>query len=366
MIYSDAMSWLQAGGFERRPMVVIEDHLYHTTDLLAALAASRPDLLESLTVCSLAQPGPDTSRTVARWLDCYGRLQVAAPTTAAALGLDRAASARLHTIGESPYADATACARTVAGLLRPGGVLLQDVQLSTLRFVPADRWWESIYLAATVRGMFADRPPVVGFLSNKRGYAATFGRDLLEAGFDPRGVMDKAEAAAVVVPTVGGLVDRQFPCSLSLRWPGAERRRVRVGNDAGERFDVDTALDLVLWNNGGSVTLAGRAVAEPRANALLSLRPDGHEAGTWSALVEDRLTGSAGVAVLAVGRRMAPPGAERAEVTNIAARHVHALRNRLHDPAAIVTRHHAYRLDDTLAVGCVTSVRDRPAQQGRA
>src|SRR6185295_9881186 len=64
--------------------------------------------------------------------------------------------------------DAAACARLIARQLRPGGLLVQDIQLSTLPFVPADRWWESIYLAATVRGLFADRPPQVRFLSNKR------------------------------------------------------------------------------------------------------------------------------------------------------------------------------------------------------
>ena len=50
-------------------------------------------------------------------------------------------------------ADAASLARAIARLLRPGGLIVQDVQLSTLPFLPADRWWESIYVAATVRGL---------------------------------------------------------------------------------------------------------------------------------------------------------------------------------------------------------------------
>ena len=54
-------------------------------------------------------------------------------------------------------------------MLRPGGLVLQDIQLATLGFIPPDRWWESIYLANTVRGMFAENPPTCRFLSNKSG-----------------------------------------------------------------------------------------------------------------------------------------------------------------------------------------------------
>ena len=107
--------------------------------------------------------------------------------------------------------DAAAFARIVSRLLRPGGLLIQDVQLSTLPFVPADRWWESIYLAATVRGMFPSRAPTVRFLSNKRGYSATFGRDLLDAGFDPRDVMDKSALRDTVVPAVDRTLRSRVP-----------------------------------------------------------------------------------------------------------------------------------------------------------
>jgi ABC-type arginine/histidine transport system permease subunit len=49
--------------------------------------------------------------------------------------------------------------------------------------------------------MFAKRQPAVRFVSNKRGYSATFGRDLMDAGFDPREVMDKVELERVILPS---------------------------------------------------------------------------------------------------------------------------------------------------------------------
>ena len=51
--------------------------------------------------------------------------------------------------------------------------------------------------------------------------------------------------------------------------------------------------------------------------------------------------------------RLAAAGAERAEASNLAARHIHALRARLNTPGAIITANHAYRLDERLSVGRV-------------
>ena len=74
---------------------------------------------------------------------------------------------------------------------------------------------------------------------------------------------------------------------------------------------------------------------------------------TWQALVDDRLAEAGGVPVIDVGMRLADAGAERAEASNLAARHIHGLRARLSNPGAIVTVNHAYRLDERLVVGRV-------------
>jgi len=338
------MSWLDASpDFERRPLVFVEDHLYHTGDVLAAMHAARPDLVRSTTVVALDRSGPDTDTSIAGWLGRYPDLQIVASVSP---------RERVRSIGAADVADAPAVARLIARLLRPGGVLIQDVQLSTLTFVPADRWWESIYLASTVRGMFPDRKLTVRFLSNKRGYSATFGRDLIEAGFDPREVMDKSDLSAVVVPEVAALFDRTFPLELAARFPaGAVRRWPIAANDA-ETKDVDEALDLALWPGAQGPEIGGRMVKAEGDH--VSLRARSPEAETWAALVADRLDGGNGLPVVSVGARIGPEGAERAELTNLAARHIHTLRGRLTHAAAIVTADHAYRLADSLRIGRVT------------
>jgi hypothetical protein len=217
--------------------------------------------------------------------------------------------------------------------------------------VPADRWWESIYLAATVRGLFADRRPQVRFLSNKRGYAATFGRELAEAGFDPRDVMDKAALEASVVPTLVRFLEAAFPMALSVGLAGGARTTGRAAAHDAERRELARRLDIVLWIDPNGWELGGRLVDVAPPARGLPLRAGSHEAASWRALLADRLDRGDGLPVLAVGERVGPRGVDRAEATNLAARHVHTLRSRLRDAGAIVTAHHAYRLRDDLDVG---------------
>jgi hypothetical protein len=334
------MTWLDAP-VERRPIVVVEDHLYHTSELVDALAAVRPELVGQVTVIALDRAGPDTDAAIADCRRLHPALRVVAPDTRPpGDGADATAS---------DLRDAAACARLIARQLRPGGLLVQDVQLTTLPFVPADRWWESIYLAATVRGLYADRPPQVWFLSNKRGYAATFGRELADAGFDPRDVMDKAALDTAVAPTLARFVDTAFPMALWVALAG-DRRVWRASPHDAERRELSGRLDLLLWADAGGWELGGRLVQRDAGARGLALRA-GHEAASWLALLTDRLDRGDGLPVVAVGERVGPPGVERAEATNLAARHVHTLRSRLRDPGAIVTAHHAYRLRDDLDVG---------------
>jgi hypothetical protein len=348
------MTWLDAP-VERRPLVVVEDHLYHTGELVGALAAARPDLLAQLTAVALDRPGPDTDAAVADCRRRYPGLRIIAATTAPAPASGAAATtnaAEPDRLTAADIADPAACARLIARQLRPGGVLVQDVQLATLPFVPADRWWESIYLAATVRGLFADRPPLVRFLSNKRGYTATFGRDLAEAGFDPRDVMDKTALDASVVPTLIRLLDTGFPMTLAVSLggaPAAAARSLRASSHDAERRELAGRLDLLLWADATGCELTGRLVERDPTARGLALRP-GHEATSWRALLADRLDGGDGLPVISVGERIGPRGVDRAEATNLAARHIHTLRGRLREPGAIITAHHAYRLRDDLDI----------------
>lgn len=324
-------------------MVSVEDHLYHTAELLETVARVAPRLLAWMTACALDAPGEDTAAAVDEWLERYPALQVAACVDPQRLAPEgRARFLQLH---PRQLEELTSFARMVASLLRPGGILLQDVHLSTLRFIPPDRWWESIYAAATVRGTFARQPPAVRFLSNKRSYSATFGRDLLDAGFDPRDVLDKSELETVAVPSLAREIDRRFPFE---QITSARPDPQPSGADDDTRREVESQLDVVLWDAAGRIELGGRALSAP-----VTLRPASQEARTWRELIEDRIAGGSGLATGEVGARLAEPGAERAEISNLAARHVHALRARLTNSSAILTANHAYRLDPGLVVGLV-------------
>jgi hypothetical protein len=328
------MLWADEAGRSRRPVVAIEDHLYHTGELLDSVAAVAPEQLQHFTVCALDRPGPDTVAAVGEWTSRYPGVRI---VTFEEFGGSL-------TLGSF--------ARDVAKLIRPGGILLQDIQLETLPFIPADRWWESIYLGATIRGLFPDRPPTIRFCSNKRGYDATFGKELIDAGFDPRDVMAKADMRRTVVPALLRLLAGQFP--LVLRVQESEGAMVRSKGarvlpvSDSDRVDVERETDLVLWRGATGVTIGGRLLATP-----VTLKPGSEEIETWRMLLDDRFAGGEGLPVLDVGKRLAEPGAERAELTNLAARHMHGLRARLRDADAVVTAHHRYRLAGELSVASV-------------
>ena len=102
--------------------------------------------------------------------------------------------------------------------------------------------------------------------------------------------------------------------------------------------DIETELDLVLWpEQNQSMQMGGRALASSK-KPTFTLAADSNEAMTWSALIQSRLQNTDGVEVQAVGQRVAPQGALRAEATNAAARHIHTLRKRLEQPQIIVNR----------------------------
>ncbi len=325
----------------RRPLVLVEDHIYHIDLLLDLLQRYDPSLASRLTVVCLERPGPDTAAAVARWGHAHPRVQVMADATSG--------HPNHRALPPAVLEHAHAYARTIAELLAPRGLLLQDIQLQTLRFVPADQWWETIYLANTIRGMYAERPPQCVFVSNKRGFHATFGKDLLSVGFDPRDVLHKDELPEALVPLLRRRLHDAFP--LALHEP--ERAEPEwITRDPAELETLGARLDLVLWEDRATkLALSGRGLAL-RADRL-ELPVHGHEASTWRALVQARLDGTPGVPTREVGERVAPELALPAEQSNAAARHIYALRRRLRAPDGLVTVDHCYALAPELAVGWV-------------
>ena len=349
------MNWLQQNRFNARPIVAVEDHVYHISELLRTLRSELPNLISSLTVVCLDRPGPDTDAAVAEWFELYPDLQVAARISG--LEFSNEFPDQLSVLEDSIFQDQNAYCRKIASMIRPQGMLLQDIDLETLEFVPRDRWWESTMLATTVRGILGDRPPRCAFISNKRGYEATFGSELLDAGHDPRDVLNKYEMQQTVVPFLGKYLDSVFPLRLewSLGGIGEKGRffQCRTNDSEEERLAVEQSLDLVLWPARDQVCgLGGKSVVHGK-KPRVSLPVDGNEIETWRQLVDSKLECHEGVEVQEVGQRVAPAGALRAEVTNAAARHIHSLRKRLVDPQAIATVSGSYRLGESLATGRV-------------
>ncbi len=352
-----ADEWLTETGFRRRPLVIVEDRLYHLCELLSALRRRAPRLLGAMTVVCLERSGPDTQRLVRQWLDEDEQIQVAARLDSDGLSsLGEPSAARFLPLQPAALENSADFCRTIAGLLRPRGLLLQDIHLETLRFVPRDRWWESTLLASTIRGMFARRTPSCAFMSNKKGYEATFGAELLEAGFDPRDVLNKNRIESIVIAKLEGYLKKTFPWRLELSCSSrnSQVERLAVGRQEDDRREIEKALDLVLWPvSDQSREIGGRALRSEAGRPRLCLPALGNEAETWRALIQDRLDDGPGVSVLDVGARLAPEGALRAEVTNAAARHLHALRKKLKTAQDIRTVEHAYRLQGRLSIGLV-------------
>lgn len=327
---------------DRRPLVVVEDHLYHIDRLLDLLRRGDAELLQRLTIVCLDRRGPDTQAAVERWAREHPELQVVADA-------EPVAPERQRPLPAAALQTGPAYARVIAELLAPRGLLVQDIQLETLRFVPADQWWETIYLANTVRGMYADRPPQVIFSSNKRGFHATFGKDLLEVGFDPRDVLHKDEIDDGLLPLLRRRLREGFPLELEI---AGQPRREWLTRDAIEVELLAARLDLVLWDDrAAKLGLAGRIVRSERER--IELPGGSNEALTWRELVAARLAGERGVSTRTLGERVAPELALPAEQSNAAARHIYALRKRLSSADAVVTVEHHYALADELAVGWV-------------
>ena len=349
------MNWLLENKFNARPVVTVEDHVYHISELLRIIQTADASFFLNLTVVCLDRAGPDTDAAVEDWLRVYPDLQIAARIADEKRFLDHAS--RLTVLPDNVFENQNDYCRQIARFIRPQGLLLQDIELETLEFVARDRWWESTMLASTVRGIVGDRAPRCAFISNKRGYEATFGAELLAAGHDPCDVLNKYELEEVAVPFLTRYLDDNF--EFKLRWVSGDARvsksinSCRVSNSECEKQRVETQLDVVLWpEQNETIEIGGRSMKAGKKRRV-TLAAESNELLTWRQLVEARLQDESGVEVQTVGQRVAPSGALRAEATNAAARHIHSLRKRLVDPQAIATVGGNYRLQDGLSVGLV-------------
>ena len=337
--------WLERG-IERRPLVFVEDHLYHTAN--CSPRSPRPGPISSRTPrwCALDRPGPDTDAAVAEWLRA---LSGAADRRA----LRRARDRVLRDRGVDLATPRRRAAH--AGCSAPAASSSRTCSSARCRFFRPIAGGSRSTSRPRCAACSPIAPPAVRFLSNKRGYAATFGRDLLDAGFDPRDVMDKS---AIADARSCRRSRRSFDRDVSAAQLDARRLSRHRGAGRSADADAERATSSGARRRAvadGARRARRRAVGAPvpgRRSRRAASRPkrDVATADRRSAADGD------GLAVVDVGARLGPPDAERAELTNLAARHVHTLRGRLDDAGAIVTAHHAYRR----CAETVSRVRDRP------
>ena len=214
-------------------------------------------------------------------------------------------------------------------------------------------------LSSTVRGIVGERAPKCAFISNKRGYEATFGAELLAAGHDPRDVLNKYETDRIVIPFLQRHIAKEFPWLLEWRKLANSDGlgSCLVNSDEEEKAELESQLDIVLWQEKNQVAaIGGKAFVSTKKNAL-TLSVPGNEYETWRQLINAHLVNSEGVDVQTVGQRTAPNGALRAEITNSAARHIHTLRKRLQNPQDIVTAQGHYQLANHLSAGIVRAAK---------
>lgn len=343
--------WLEQQPHPRKAIVIVEDHSFHLSEMVQRL--SEGPYLSQMTLVCLDRPGPDTTAEVTRWLNGAPGLHVAARlTTADLIEVDEMDHCRFIPLPDEVFQSQHRFCKMVASLIRPGGLLIQDIQLETLNFIGEEDWWETIFLASTVRGMLPQAPPGCRFMSNKSGFGISFGRELMEAGFDPRDVIDKNDLRELIGAVLDDYMDLHFPYHLEWVQGDEEPIEERVGSNDWE--PLQDALDLVLWLARDTPSLGGSLMRRKVSQSKTVLKPKEAEAATWECLIADRLEAGSGVLIDDVGARLSPPDSLRAERTNVAARHLHTLRGRLKDGEAIVTAKGSYRLRSDLKVGRVT------------
>lgn len=343
------LPWFGESCFCKRPIVVVEDRAFHVSQLLEQIQSKAENLLSSTTIVCLEKSGTDTDQAVKCWLNQYPEIQVAS-----AANLKNNPEYRHFNLPSSVWEQSSGYCQTIAELLRPAGILLQDIQLSTLSFIPADRWWDSTFLATTIRGMFLDGQPRCLFVSNKRGFTATFGAELLAAGHDPRDVLDKELLQEHVIASLEQLGNELFP--LSLFWNQYSTTdtqdsfgSVPIGDQPCHREIAELQFDLILWTSSHSDDrLAGKALKKP-----VKLANGSSERETWLDLVRQRLKGEKGIEVVELGNRIIGTDSSKAESTNSAARHIHTLRKRLISSDMITTSDSRYSFQKHLTVGLV-------------
>ena len=110
------VSQLLSNEFGPRPLVVVEDRVYHISELLGTIQRSASHLLPNLTVVCLDRIGPDTDAAVSDWQKDYPTLQIASRIED--LSLLEISPQKIFRLPDDVFVNQNDYCRTIAGLIR--------------------------------------------------------------------------------------------------------------------------------------------------------------------------------------------------------------------------------------------------------
>ena len=293
------MSWIRSEGFELRPILVIEDHLEPLTKIIEILAAEAAHFLGLLTVVSLPrEPRGDSRESVRGWLESHPQLQVAAYLAERdAADLGAAFPDRFQPVPAAALESQTSdrLRAILAGMLRPGGLLLQDICLDSLAFIPHGDLVESFTKIAhsVQQGFPARRRPECWLMSEQRRFEADFMPRLARQGFLPKNFLSKKTLDRNLSQNLKAFLVESMPLFLRLAQHGEESLETILGHE--DRDEVMSECDLVLWQPGGRIRIGGRLVKPEEAGRLR--QPGTKISQFWDALVRDLFGRHAGVTI---------------------------------------------------------------------
>ncbi len=219
-------------------MVIVEDKPRHISTLVAELRKCPEELRGLITIVCLAEGHGDTASAVAKWLASDLDLHVLTLPGSATSNLQKRFGERYGVLNPRITQDMESYARELRTLVRPGGLLIQDVVLNPLRFTDPDKW-KSVYAAGQVRSLLMPRGPQLWFMTNKSLRVP----HVLRAKEDVKAeeFFDKEDHLAGIVSSLRRFVKEHFPWRLHL----SDGRVAAVG--IGDDDDVSHNVDLVVW-----------------------------------------------------------------------------------------------------------------------
>jgi hypothetical protein len=333
--------WIRSErGLQPRPLVFVEDRVRHVIDLCGALAQKETlpgEFLGRCTIVLLDAPGPDTEFEVVRLLLTYPMLQVIAgpfreplgpclhefergrqspsrllevDTSALLSSLPRLACQsllpRYLDLSERSLQDEPAFARLLDQLIRPGGMIVCDIELLTLPFAQGAA--HALYGGARAASIACRRQmepersctqeaAQLLIVSNREKFGARVDKALAECGVyvGRDDIFRKSDDLIDVASRICDTLSQRFPWRLCFRHP---RDGGLVTHYIGRPDEalIDATLDVVIWpaqdgmhQLSGLAVLDAKSVAESsgRAQVLLMLMEAHLHAGSRPVAYDD-------------------------------------------------------------------------------